>query len=327
MGVNLEGVADWTPQPFFADLIKQGRAWNVIGSLSTPAPVDANGWPTADAQIVVATPPAMVARTEPYKLSFVGNATVSALGGTIANKAYDAATNTTTADVFITASDPAQPHLNDNFFLSFSGQPGGVKQVRLLRPGHAPSEIFSRDLLARISWFSTLRLIAFLGPGNSQVTANTDREWSDRGLPGYSLQTVDAPAWEFVTLLANAAKKDVWIGIPYYASDDYITKLAQLFKYGSDGVNPYTSQQTNPVYPPLASRPEALLRVLERDLELRLPDHRPERRRLPGRGRRRRPTPPRLHSRQHAGSSAGAASAGSSSAPATSSARSSATPR
>ncbi len=43
----------------------------------------------------------MVARTEPYKLSFVGNATVSALGGTIANKAYDAATNTTTADVFI----------------------------------------------------------------------------------------------------------------------------------------------------------------------------------------------------------------------------------
>ena len=41
------------------------------------------------------------------------------------------------------------------------------------------------------------------------------------------------------------------IGIPYYASDDYITKLAQLFKYGSDGVNPYTSRQTNPVFPPL----------------------------------------------------------------------------
>ncbi len=121
-----------------------------------------------------------------------------------------------------------------------------MKQVRLLRPGHAPSDIFSRDLLARISWFSTLRLIAFLGPGNSQVTANTDREWSDRGLPGYSVQTVDAPAWEYVTLLANAAKKDLWIGIPYYASDDYITKLAQLFKYGSDGVNPYTSPRQAP---------------------------------------------------------------------------------
>ncbi|MGB8930713.1 MAG: hypothetical protein WCC48_05625, partial [Anaeromyxobacteraceae bacterium] len=200
LGVNIEGVSDWSAQPFFADMIKQGRPWNVIGSLSTPAPVDANGWPTGDAQIVIATPPAMVARAEPYKLSFVGNATVSALGGTIANKVYDPATNTTTADVFITASDPAQPHLNGNFVLSFSGQPGGVKQVRLLRPGHAPSEIFSQDFLARISHFTTLRLGMFLGPANEQVTANTDHEWSDRGLPGYALQTIDAPAWEFVTL-------------------------------------------------------------------------------------------------------------------------------
>ncbi|HSM93637.1 MAG TPA: hypothetical protein VLT47_12195, partial [Anaeromyxobacteraceae bacterium] len=248
--VNLDGVSDWS-NPFFADLIKQGRPWNAIGSLSTPVPVDANGWPTGDAQIVIATPPAMVARAEPYKLSFLGNATVTALGGQVANKVYDAAANTTTADVYITAPDPAQPHRNGNFFLSFSGQPGGVKNVRLLRPGHAPSEIFSRDLLARISWFSTLRLGMFLGPSNKQVTANTDREWSDRGLPGYALQTIDAPAWEYVTLLANTARKDVWIAIPYYASDAYITRLAQLFKYGSDGVNPYTSPQANPVYPPL----------------------------------------------------------------------------
>ncbi|HSM94345.1 MAG TPA: hypothetical protein VLT47_15835, partial [Anaeromyxobacteraceae bacterium] len=49
LGVNLDGVSDWS-NPFFADLIKQGRPWNAIGSLSTPVPVDANGWPTGDAQ-------------------------------------------------------------------------------------------------------------------------------------------------------------------------------------------------------------------------------------------------------------------------------------
>ncbi|MEI9984560.1 MAG: hypothetical protein WDN69_15960 [Aliidongia sp.] len=48
-----------------------------------------------------------------------------------------------------------------------------------------------------------------------------------------------------------------------FASDDYVTKLAQLLAYGSDGVNPYTSPQADPVYPPLTptSRPISNIRT------------------------------------------------------------------
>jgi len=35
------------------------------------------------------------------------------------------------------------------------------------------------------------------------------------------------------------------------STDDYLTKVAQVFRYGSDGANPYTSPQANPVWPPL----------------------------------------------------------------------------
>lgn len=35
------------------------------------------------------------------------------------------------------------------------------------------------------------------------------------------------------------------------ASDDYVNRLARLVRHGSDGTEPYSSQQANPVYPPL----------------------------------------------------------------------------
>ena len=51
--------------------------------------------------------------------------------------------------------------------------------------------------------------------------------------------------------LANQQNKDAWINIPITASPDYVTKLALLLKYGSDGVNPYTSTQASPKWAPL----------------------------------------------------------------------------
>ncbi|MBK8478401.1 MAG: hypothetical protein IPL39_19580 [Opitutaceae bacterium] len=57
--------------------------------------------------------------------------------------------------------------------------------------------------------------------------------------------------WELLVLLANSAGVDLWLTVPCRASDDYLLKLAQLLKYGSDGVEPYTSVQAHPVYPPL----------------------------------------------------------------------------
>ncbi len=60
-------------------------------------------------------------------------------------------------------------------------------------------------------------------------------------------------AYEYMVSLSNTTNKDLWICVPHLATNDYIDKLARLIRYGSDGVNPYTSTQSNPVYPPLNS--------------------------------------------------------------------------
>jgi hypothetical protein len=250
LGVNLGVVSDWDPGQPFADAMKSARHF---GSANAPydeaAPVDANGWPTGDAGVVVMVGVPNMGGT--YRLSFTGNAAVSmpqaADSAThVANVAYDGASGRTTADVVV---GPAE----QNLFLSFTGQAGGVKNVQLLRPGHAPTETFNQQFLARLAWFGTVRFMDF-----SQANGNPQAEWADRSLPAYASQQKRpdgksaGAAWEYVVMMANQAGKDIWINVPHQASDDYVKKLALLLRYGSDGVQPYTSEQVNPVYPPLS---------------------------------------------------------------------------
>jgi hypothetical protein len=157
---------------------------------------------------------------------------------------YSATTRKTTADVEIRPGG--------NVVLTFRGQAGGVKDVRLLRPGQPATDLFARDLLARLEMFPLVRFMQALGEHGIGSPANPDVEWSDRVLPGHATQSgKNGIAWEWVALLGNQAGKDVWINVPLRASDDYVRKLALLLRYGSDGTNPYTSPQARPVYPPL----------------------------------------------------------------------------
>jgi len=250
LGVNLSVVSDWDPSMPFADAMRSARHF---GSASAPydeaAAVDANGWPTGDAGVVVMVGVPNMGGT--YQLSFTGNASVSMPGTAdpathVAGAAYDAASNRTTAEVVV---GPAEV----NLFLSFTGQAGGVKDVRLMRPGHGPGELFSQPFLARLGKFGAVRFMDF-----TQANGNPQVEWADRSLPGYASQAkrpdgaAAGAAWEYVVLLANQAGKDIWINVPHQASDAYVTKLAQLLRYGSDGVEPYTEGRAHPAYPALA---------------------------------------------------------------------------
>ncbi|MBL9144379.1 MAG: hypothetical protein JNM99_11940 [Verrucomicrobiaceae bacterium] len=101
------------------------------------------------------------------------------------------------------------------------------------------------------------------------TNASPQQDWSDRRLPSYVFQTgvlnprIPATgfagnrgtgvAFEHMVAFCNAVNKDMWITVPHLATTDFITKLAQLIAFGSDGVNPYTSPQASPVYAPLNS--------------------------------------------------------------------------
>lgn len=250
----------------FADAMKESRPhWDNYGTLDGAAPVDGDRWPTSDASIMVWEGRANNNGT--YTLIFNGQADVtnSFNYATISNKSYDASTNTTTATLVITDTGA------ENFVLNFantirtpgSGTNTGVTNVKLMRPTspgsntpYDPSVTFTTAVKNALANYAYIR---FMGGTNWNTSVN----WSDRTRPNEASQRKvlsgesgfegNLMAFEYEVELCNETGKDCYINIPHRANDDYVTKLAQLIKYGSDGNNPYTSPQSNPVFAPLNS--------------------------------------------------------------------------
>ncbi len=269
IGINIGSVLDFDNNRMFADAMKSSRAWaspTNAGSTLPTSDLDADGWPTQNASIYVWDGIGSMQGT--YALSFTGQATVSPSSGTIANQAYNSATNQTTAALIYTGSAP-----NSYLTLAFtntkrtpsSGTNTGITNVVLMRPS-APgsstplpaSQIFNPPFLAALTDFSVLRTMDYLATNGNNISA-----WSDRTRPADASQAMGNPgapaggwegpggSWEYAVALANATNKDLWINVPVSATSDYITKLAELLLYGSDGTNPYTSPQASPVWAPL----------------------------------------------------------------------------
>jgi hypothetical protein len=254
LGVNLAG--DW----LWADVIRQARAhWDTAAHLGDGAATeDANNWPTEDCSLVVWEGHAFNDGT--YALNFTGQATISVSygygtvnGAASSTGTYNAATNTTTATIVITDTG------FENTSLIFTGTKRtassatntGITNVHLYRPisegsttSYSPGTLFTNQTLALSANFAVTRFMDQVGVINS-----TETNWPDRPLPGAWNQS--SLAYEYVVAYGNATNADIYLNIPVYATSAYITNLANLIKYGSDGVNPYTSAQAHPVYAPL----------------------------------------------------------------------------
>jgi len=266
IGVNLEG--DW----LWTDVIRMASRsqWNTAadlwgGTTSSAATVDSNGWPTQDCSLVLWTTPN---NDGTYTISFNGKAkltdfqnygviTPQNADGTSGN--YNSGTNTTTATMTVsgTASENFALIFTNTQRTSSSGTNTGITNVHVYRPTYEGSttsypvgSLFTTQTIAMSQKFSLTRFMDLFAINNSVVT-----NWSDRNLPGFWRQgTSTHPlAYENAVAYCNATNTDMYVNIPLYATDAYVTNLANLIKYGSDGTNPYTSVQTSPVYPPLKS--------------------------------------------------------------------------
>ena len=279
VGANLMGVNDYDAQILFVDAMKQARGFGTLADPNNTAGIshDANGWPLSDCAMVLFDSQPSLDYSGTYHLSFNGKATVSTgySGEAVpvgANNGYNAATNVSTWDITL-------PRTHTLVVLSFTGTQSastsatntGFKNLRIIRPGYLlnTTQTFTTAFKNAITPLTTLRFMQTTStleynranPSNGyDPTANlTFTNWSDHWLPGDATQQYGSNihvqgkgmCWEYVIQLCNETGKDCWINIPISATDDYIAKLAQLFKYGSDGVNPYSSPQANPVYPPL----------------------------------------------------------------------------
>jgi hypothetical protein len=230
IGAGIEGLADWSRSNVFADLMKQAR---VFGSPAQPwtgtIRVDANGWPREDFGVILGTWPGMRNVGGTYRVSFQC-ATIPTIGfpasaGRMQNVVRDSTTGTVTGDLIY-------PEGAEQLFMSFTGTQGGVRNLRVLRPGYTANDLFTRPILSHLSRFLTLRFMDFTNTNNNET-----REWSDRTLPGapsYAATRGGVP-WEVCIDLCNLLGKDAWINVPHQASENYVRQLATLFR---DRLNP-----------------------------------------------------------------------------------------
>ena len=266
MGINLSFVSDWGDRDLkFVDVMKIARGFATLQTPwdpdHFPAPTDANGWPTTDFGIVFisypndplnrplsATFPSMIGT---YKLSFTGQATVNGYNCCqVINKVYNAATNTTTADVVVGPTDPY-------VFLTFTNTQNGVQNLKLLRPGYplGTTQVFTNEFLNAVAPFSTLRFMEPLSTNNSHGSL-----WNARKLKSDPTQNdMRGIAWEYVIDIANATNKDIWINIPDQinlddpTANNYVIQLATLIKNSlHDGIHvyvEYSNETWNTVFP------------------------------------------------------------------------------
>lgn len=233
LGVNLEGVSDWARLQPFVNIMKSARPWGTVDApWDEAAQVDARGWPTGDAAVVVS-----IRNAEPgdenkayryltpgvYQLKFLGTASVSPVASpkvTVRNSRYYAKTNTTTAEVVV--GDGA-----NQLMLAFRNTRGGVRNVALRMPGYRGNpSAFTNEFRQALAPFKVVRFMDFLHTNDNPV-----RRWSERTVYNSGSQASrKGAAYELAILIANDLNKDMWINIPVNADDAYVRSLANLLK-------------------------------------------------------------------------------------------------
>lgn len=245
VGIGLPQISYYDGSQAYADLARHGTAKNLAWGAAT---VDANGDPVTDFQHIVSSTK-LAAGT--YKIVFTGRASIGPSAGTIQGQTYLG--NTTTADWVVPslATGNVWVGFGSTYRTGGSTVGDGITGLQIWRHGYPTdgSVLFTTEFITAMKKFKTLRGMDFV-----QANLNPQTTWATRTPPSYFGNTGDnGQAWEMLIAVANATDRDVWLNVPAKADNDYIQKLAQLVKYGSDGVNPYTSVQASPVYAPLKS--------------------------------------------------------------------------
>ena len=260
----------------YIDLARENYRWTNLntGSPVTGSDVDAQGWPTVDAQYVVDFRPVaewimQIDDPEVYRLdvsgswkcSFTGEAVVAGLvGGAVQNLSYDAPSNTTSFEFVV------PPGSNGFFLINFTntrrtpGSPlnSGFTNFKMLRPGYDnDDQLFHQPLLALLNSvnFESIRYMPYSGTNGRDPDYPAVTEWTDRKLPTDASQSAintigkrGGGCWEHVIELSNRTQTDPWINIPVSATTEYITQLAIMFRDSLDaGLNIYV-ENSNEVW-------------------------------------------------------------------------------
>lgn len=178
---------------------------------------------------------------------------------------YDALTNTTTATLIRPPNDNGNANTLAICFTNTQRTAGsalqsGITDVHLYRAttfqGSTPCPIGSVVYPPIKNVLENYTLLRFFSGAFSDT-----RYWSERVRPTMPMLNRANSIYndEYFIMLANEIGRDLLLSVPARVdtdtngnlTDEYYVRLARLVQYGSDGNEPYTSTQVNPVYPPL----------------------------------------------------------------------------
>lgn len=116
------------------------------------------------------------------------------------------------------------------FHINASQQADPVRNFRLLR---LEDEFVNLDenpfydvFLEKIAPFKALRFMDWGATNHNPV-----RHWHERTpLDYFTYATPQGVPYEVMIQLANQAQKDVWVCVPHAADDDYVTRMAEMFR-------------------------------------------------------------------------------------------------
>jgi hypothetical protein len=245
IAVNIDVLFFLSRSQPYVNLIKQSHAWGNASSpwQSTATTDPKTGWPISDFAVVLSA--YAVDMGGAYFLYAKGNAQVSIFDDShsyITNKTHDETTNIMTATVNIAQG-------STQIILCFKNTTGpGLEDIALLQPGYSftSKSNITNLMLTHLSRFSIIRF-------NPWTLSNSGFEtnWNERttlNWPQYILPKHNP--WETIPYIANQINKpiDIWINIPFNATDDYILKLAQLMLQNLNPTNNIYLEYSNELW-------------------------------------------------------------------------------
>ncbi len=241
IGLNLNGVVDFSPELVFVDAFKMARAWTPFepGSSVWDSGVDIalgpNGYPLEIPYDNGIDPPQNVRALlyfseESYFPSGLYHLIVSGTGHInlwgAASGSFDCP-----VDTYVEVDNTAGGGISIDITESQASDP--IHDIHFVMPGFDDTyetEPFNPDFLSLLGDFETLRFMDWMMTNNSPVIS-----WEDRNTPDYYTQTLaNGVSYEYIVQLCNLLHKNAWICVPHQADDNFITEMARFFRDNLD---------------------------------------------------------------------------------------------
>lgn len=271
IGTNLGGISDYGTELPFVDLMHNARTWytkdagNPQGSPFNTEHAGAlsyrpDGYPTHLPQTVVgATYPQTVSTiwaitdgwpAGQYTVLFDGTGTLSFWGG-LSNLEYTSP-NRLTFDF----NSPVGSILEMSLQTSDSADP--IRNIRVLMPGAEATyqtEPFNPVWIEKLEDFKSVRFMDWFATNSWGQAAWWDWdhperfEWTERQqMDHYTWANNKGIPYEMAIRLMNDFDFDGWVCVPHRASDDFIRRMAELFRDGLEPERLLTVEYSNEIW-------------------------------------------------------------------------------